>query len=80
MSKATVGPRGRITIPPDVRHALGVDAGDRLDFLQLETGEYLVVAINRSVTELKGMFARPLEAVSIEDMNQAIATRGTSAG
>lgn len=80
MTKATVGPKGRVTIPAGVRRALGVDAGDRLDFFQLETGEYLMVAINRSVTDLKGMFARPVEAVSIEDMNQAIATRGASAG
>ncbi len=33
---------------------------------------------NWSVTELKGMFGKAGKAVSIEDMNQAIALRGGS--
>lgn len=80
MSKATVGSKGQITNPVDLRRALNIDVGDRLHFAQMEAGEYLVVAINRSVTELKGMFSKPATPVSIEDMNQAIATRGASAG
>lgn len=80
MSKATVGSKGRITIPVDLRRALNIDVGDCLDFVQMEPGEYLVVAINRSVTELKGMFSKPATPVSIENMNQAIATRGASVG
>jgi hypothetical protein len=37
------------------------------------------VAATRPVTDLKGLFGRPSKAVSIDDMNKAIAARGASA-
>ena len=44
-----------------------------------EPGRFEFIAITRSVKELKGMFGKPAKAVSIDDMNRAIATRGASA-
>ena len=79
MATATISSKGQITIPADVRSALAVGTGDRVEFVQIEAGQFLFVAANRSVTELKGMFGKPVKAVSIEDMNRAIATRGASA-
>ena len=79
MTTATITSKGQITIPADVRQALDVDAGDRVEFVQVEPGQFLFVAANRSVTELKGMFGKPAKSVSIEDMNRAIASRGASA-
>jgi antitoxin PrlF len=79
MTTATVTSKGQITIPAEVREALHVDAGDRVEFVQIEPGQYLFVAANRSVTELKGMFGKARKKVSIEDMNRAIATRGAAA-
>ena len=79
MTTATVTSKGQITIPADVRRALQVEAGDRVEFVQLEPGQFLFVAANRSVTELKGMFGKARTTVSIEDMNKAIAERGAAA-
>ena len=79
MTTATITSKGQITIPANVRQALGVDTGDRVEFVEIEPGQFLFVAANRSVTELKGMFGRPTKVVSIEDMNRAIASRGASA-
>lgn len=79
MTTATITSKGQITIPADVRHALDVDAGDRVEFVEIEPGQFLFVASNRSVTELKGLFGKPAKTVSIEDMNAAIASRGASA-
>lgn len=79
MSTATLTSRGQITIPADVRRALNVDAGDRIEFVQVEPGRFEVVASTRSVRELKGMFGKGKKPVSIEDMNAAIANAGTSA-
>ena len=50
-----------------------------MDFVQIEDGQFLFMAVNRSVTELKGMFGKPEKIASIEDMNRAIAARGASA-
>lgn len=79
MSTATVTSKGQITIPADVRQALQVEAGDRVEFLEVEPGRFEVVAATRSVRELKGMFGKAGKAVSIEEMNRTIAARGASA-
>ena len=79
MSTATVTSKGQITIPAEVRQALNVDAGDRVEFVQIEAGRFEVVAATRSVRELRGMFGKATKRVSIEDMNRAIAARGSSA-
>jgi len=79
MTMATITSKGQITIPATVRQALNVDTGDRVEFIQLEPGQYLFVAANRSVTELKGMFGKAKRVVSLDEMNQAIASRGSSA-
>jgi AbrB family looped-hinge helix DNA binding protein len=79
MPTATVTSKGQITIPARVRQALHVEAGDRVEFVEIEAGRFEVIAANRSVKELKGMFGAPPRTVSIEEMNAAIALRGASA-
>jgi antitoxin PrlF len=75
MSTAAVTGKGQITIPADVRQALQLKPGDRVEFVQIEPGRFEVVAATRPVTDLKGLFGRPSKA----DMNKAIAVRGASA-
>ena len=79
MTTATITSKGQITIPADVRRALSVSAGDRVEFVQVEPGQFLFLAANRSVTELKGMFGKAARTVSIDEMNRAIAARGAAA-
>ena len=79
MSTATMTTKGQITIPVDVRRALNVEAGDRVEFVQIEPGRFEVIAMTRSVRELKGRFGKPKRAVTIEDMNAAIAAQGVRA-
>ena len=79
MVTATISSKGQITIPADIRHALHVDTGDRVEFVKVAPGRYEFVAATRSVTELKGMFGKAKRAVSIEEMNRVIATQGASA-
>ena len=79
MTTATVTSKGQITIPAEVRQALHVDAGDRVEFVQIEPGQFLFVAANRSVTALKGMFGKASRTVSIDEMNRAIEARGAAA-
>jgi len=79
MTTATITSKGQITIPAEVRQALQVDAGDRVEFVEIEPGRYEFFAATRSVTALKGMFGKAVKTVSIEDMNHAIAARGAAA-
>ena len=79
MSTATLTTKGQITIPVDVRRALNVEAGDRVEFVQIEPGRFEVIATTRSVRELKGRFGKPKRTVTIEEMNAAIAAQGARA-
>jgi AbrB family looped-hinge helix DNA binding protein len=78
MSTATVTSKGQITIPIEVRQALQVEPGDRIEFVEVQPGRFEVVAATGSVRELKGLF-KTGKAVSIDDMNRAIASRGAAA-
>jgi AbrB family looped-hinge helix DNA binding protein len=78
MSTALLTSKGQITIPADVRKALNVGAGDRLEFMEVEPGRFEVVVATRSGTELKGRFGKAARTVSIEEMNAVIATRSAS--
>jgi antitoxin PrlF len=76
LAAATITSKGQITIPIQVRTALGVDTGDRIEFVEIEKGQFVIVPINRSVRDLKGMLrVKGRKPVSIEEMNRAIARR-----
>ncbi len=78
MPTATVTSKGQITIPAQVRSQLGVEAGDRIEFVDIGDGQFAIVAATRSIKELKGLFrGRRKKPVSIEEMNQAIARRAS---
>jgi AbrB family looped-hinge helix DNA binding protein len=79
MATATLSSKGQITIPAEVRRALQVEIGDRVEFVEVEPGRFEIVAATRSVTELRGLFGKHRKPVSIEAMNAAIAARGAAA-
>ena len=79
MTTATITTKGQITIPAEVRRALKVDTGDRVEFIEIEPGRYEFLAATHSVTELKGMFGKAKKVVSIDEMNSAIAQAGACA-
>ena len=80
MTTATLTSKCQITIPADVRRSLGVQTGDRVEFVEIQPGRFELVAATRSVRELKGMFGRSALSLSVEDMNRVIAEQGAKAG
>lgn len=75
MATATLTSKGQVTIPSAVRTALGVDVGDRLEFIETEPGRFEVVAATLPPTSLKGLIAKPAKPVSTDDMKAAIRKR-----
>jgi AbrB family looped-hinge helix DNA binding protein len=55
MSEATVTSKGQITIPADIRKALGLATGERVVFTRLDDGTTIMRSKTRSILELKGM-------------------------
>lgn len=72
MSTATLTSKGQITIPVDVRNALKLVAGDRVEFVQIAPNRYEFVAANGEVTALKGMFGKVNPKVTVKDMNRSV--------
>lgn len=78
MSTATLTSKGQITIPKDVRLRLGVGTGDRVEFVEVQSGVFQIVAATRDVRSLKGIVAKPAKPVTLEDMDSAIIEMGGS--
>ncbi|OOG37605.1 AbrB family transcriptional regulator [Rhodanobacter sp. C06] len=75
MSTATLTSKGQVTIPAVVRSGLGVDTGDRIEFLEIAPGRYEVIAATLPVTALKGLVPKSARAVSVDAMNAAVRQR-----
>jgi antitoxin PrlF len=76
MATATVTSKGQITLPKSVRERLGVDAGDKVEFIETQPGVFRLVAATRDVRDLKGVIPKPTSPVSVEDMGRVIARMG----
>ncbi|HEU0195816.1 MAG TPA: AbrB/MazE/SpoVT family DNA-binding domain-containing protein [Nevskiaceae bacterium] len=75
MATATLTSKGQVTIPSPVRRGLGVDTGDRVEFVELAPGRYEVIAATLPITALKGLVPKPERAVSVEAMREAVRAR-----
>ena len=72
MSEATITSKGQVTIPAEIRKAMGLTAGERVIFTQLDDGTIVFRAKTRSVTELRGILKQARgrkRRVSVKDMN-----------
>jgi AbrB family looped-hinge helix DNA binding protein len=76
MSSSTLTSKGQITIPKDVREALHLEPGDRLDFMIQDDGRVLFQPATVKAQELKGILQRKgRRPVTLADMHAAIARR-----
>jgi len=73
VASATVTSKGQIKIPARVRNPSGLDAGDRVEFVEIEKGIFVIIPATCSIRELEGRYYDSRKKpVSIEDMNGAI--------
>ena len=72
MSTATVTSKGQITIPVDIRTGLGIEAGDRIDFVMDDFGRVVFLPVTKNIKSLKGMIDKPSRSVSIKDMKATV--------
>jgi antitoxin PrlF len=76
VATATLTSKGQITLPKSVRDRLGLDSGDRVEFVEVSDGVFNLLPATRDVRDLKGFIPKPPNPVSIDDMNRAIARTG----
>ena len=71
---ATLTAKGQVTLPKAFRQELNLNAGDKIDFVMLDNGVIQIVPLKQPSRKLKGIIPKPKKAVSIEEMNEAIAS------
>lgn len=72
MPTATMTSKGQITIPIQVRDALGLNAGDKIDFVEVEKGKFAIKPKTGSIMEMAGCFPKLGCVPTIEEMDQAV--------
>ena len=70
---ATLSSKGQVTLPKIFRNQLNLQAGDKIDFVMLDSGVIQIVPLKQSSRKLKGIIPKPTRHVSIEEMNEAVA-------
>ncbi|MFC3961915.1 AbrB/MazE/SpoVT family DNA-binding domain-containing protein [Nocardia jiangsuensis] len=70
---AAVTSKGQITIPVDVRVALGLRAGVRVAFVPTPNGSYELVPETRTVKALKGIVGWGAAPLELAEMDAAVA-------
>ncbi|MDX1569451.1 MAG: type II toxin-antitoxin system PrlF family antitoxin [Xanthomonadales bacterium] len=68
MTEAAVTSKGQITIPAEVRKAMGLKARDRVVFTVLHDGTTVMRAKTGSIKDLKGVLKRRGKPVAVADM------------
>jgi antitoxin PrlF len=79
MSTGTMTSKGQITIPADVRRALGLRPGSRVAFVQRGDGVFELRRETGSVRSLRGVVPGRERPVSLEEMDDAISSGATGA-
>lgn len=80
MTTATLTSKGQVTIPAEVRERMGLGTGDRIEFVELETGGFAIKPAIDDVRLLKGLLRSPARPVSVDGMNAAIRKRAAARG
>ena len=75
MPTASVTSKGQITLPISVRKKLRLNAGDRVVFIEREDGEITVKAKKGNIMDLCGSLKWTGKPATIEEMDDAIASR-----
>jgi antitoxin PrlF len=73
MATATLTSKGQITVPQGVRRELGLETGDKVNFISDHAGGFKMVPVRKDVRQLRGRFAgRSGTPVTIENMSEAV--------
>lgn len=73
MATGTMTSKGQITVPKEVRDALGLTPGVRVAFRRNSDGDYVLSTAPRPLADLAGSLRYDGPPLSLEDMDAAIA-------
>jgi antitoxin PrlF len=71
--QTTLTSKGQMTLPAAVRAQLGLEPGDRLVVTVIDADTIVLKRPAAASTLLRGVLARPMKALSVEEMDSGIA-------
>ena len=71
LQHSTITSKGQVTIPSYIRDRLSLTSGSKLEFI-IQDESFLVVPINRSITNLKGILQKPNVSLTTQEMKEII--------
>lgn len=77
MPSAKVTSKGQITIPLEIRQALGVAEGDRIEFVRGVDGRFSMMPATQSIMAIKGIIPLRRKPATLEEMRAAIVAGAT---
>ena len=72
MPSATLTSKGQITIPIEVRKALGLSEGDEVLFFPLGNGQFAFRPRTGSIRDLEGIVPKAKNVPSLEDLKDGL--------
>ncbi len=76
MAQATLTTKGQVTIPKEIREALNLQTGDKIEIRITDKKEAIIRPISRKVDDIFCKLHRPgIEPVSLKAMDEAIRNR-----
>ncbi len=73
MAIATMTTKGQITVPKEIRDALRLKPGDRVDFVLGKDGSATLRPATRSIMDLCGILKYDGPPITVEQMNEGVA-------
>ena len=71
---STMNKKGQITIPAPIRNKMQLQASNKFEFLN--KGDFIIMLpVNKSLKDLKGLLPKPVKALSCDEMNEIIKNR-----
>lgn len=71
MFQSTMTNRGQVTIPAEIRERLHLAPGNKMEFL-VKGEQIIILPINKSIRNLKGILPKPDFALTCNEMNEVI--------
>lgn len=71
LQQSVMTSRGQITIPSEIRKKLNLYSGNKLEFI-LKDDQILILPINKSIKDLKGILPKPSKTLTCEEMDDII--------
>jgi antitoxin PrlF len=72
MPSATVTSKGQITVPSEIRKALGLSAGDEVLFFPLGNGQFAFRPRTGSIRDLEGVVPKLDYVPTLEELSEGI--------